>query len=95
MESSKFQLWRRGKVGIANCAKSVDFPRVQFSAVFFRGELITQVMSSCKLVSVTVVAFVGDADKHTLIAHTETTTTTTLRSHFGSRQVCVASFGDL
>ena len=38
-----------------NCAKTVDFPRVQFSAVF-RGELITQVMSSCKLVSATVVA---------------------------------------
>ena len=32
-QSSKFQLWRRGKFGIANFAKTVDFPRVQFSAV--------------------------------------------------------------
>ena len=33
-QSPTFQLWRRGKIGVANCAKTVDFPQVQFSAVF-------------------------------------------------------------
>ena len=33
-QSSTSQLWRRGKFLGANCAKTVDFPRVQFSAVF-------------------------------------------------------------
>ena len=54
-----------------NCRR----PQVPFLASFFRGELITQVMSSCKLVSVTVVAYVSDVDIHTLNAHTETTAT--------------------
>ena len=48
-------LWRRGKIGVANCKKKLTLHGCSFQQ-FFRCELVTQVMSSCKLVSVTDVA---------------------------------------
>ena len=55
---------------------------------FHWGELITQVMTSYKLVSVTCIVITA-VDIHTVEHVSETTTTSTLRSHFGSsRHVC-------
>ena len=54
-QSSKFQLWRRGSLRLQTARKPSTFHGCSFFHSF-RSELITQVRSSCTLVSVTDVA---------------------------------------